>query len=204
MVFNTIGSSNPITDIMNARLWHYNDSAATDPTLGVLVSQVPNPWLTNFVFSAPYTGLTLSQKNYLWLTYDLFPTATICNYIDGDFLYFNLDTNVYMPSVTSPPGYQIVGPCGTGVGDDLLQDEFMVYPIPCNDEIKIYLNSKVNERVKIDLYTVTGLKLNTLFDGFALEDGFEINCPMKKYPAGIYYLNYLFKQKVITKKLIKL
>ncbi|MBL0340733.1 MAG: hypothetical protein IPP71_07340 [Bacteroidetes bacterium] len=113
MIFNSNGSSNPVNDLIKAQLWHYNDSTALDTSLGLLIGTYNLISLGNFAMLMPsayyagmssFSGMTPSQKNYLWLTIDISPNATLCNYVDADFVYLYADGMIKFPSISSPPG----------------------------------------------------------------------------------------------------
>jgi hypothetical protein len=115
--FNTTGTTNPGTDISNAKLWSTSGSCtyATSTQLG----SSPNG---AFTVSGLSTTLT-PGPNYLWLTYDVNSGATVDNFIDAECTSITINGIPYTPSITAPTGNRkIVGPMsGTlhiGVGKD--------------------------------------------------------------------------------------
>lgn len=78
--FNTTGTTAPLTDIQNAKLWYTGGSGtfATTTQLGALVA-APNGAFTINGFTQNLVGGT----NYFWLTYDIRAGATINNFVDA-------------------------------------------------------------------------------------------------------------------------
>lgn len=97
--FNTNGSSNPITDIANAKLFYTGTSNVFSTTIQIGVD-VNNP---NGIFNIPVTQELLEGTNYFWLTYDLKSTAKIGNKVDAQCTSITINTPKY-PTVTNPDG----------------------------------------------------------------------------------------------------
>ncbi|MCX6162208.1 MAG: hypothetical protein NTV87_12855 [Ignavibacteriae bacterium] len=76
---STTGSTNPVTDIRNAKVFYTGTSSAfsTATQYGMTVA---NP---NGAFSVTGAQLLSSGTNYFWLTYDVPLTATLNNIIDA-------------------------------------------------------------------------------------------------------------------------
>ena len=212
MIFNSNGSSNPVNDITKAQLWQYNDSIALDTTLGILIGTFNLISLGNFAMLMPsayyvgmssFSGMTPSQKNYLWLTIDISPNATLCNYVDADFVYLYADGIIKIPSVSSPSGYRVISPCATGLDENLLKNVVTVFPVPCQDELTISIDYNENENITFDLYNVTGTKVATLYDGIVYDSFSEIKFSLAKFPPGIYYLNCISNSGVVVKRIVK-
>ncbi|HMT30668.1 MAG TPA: T9SS type A sorting domain-containing protein [Bacteroidia bacterium] len=212
MMFNTVGSTNPITDIINARLWFYNDSSALDTTLGLLIGTYNAPWFSNWTMmtaSASYAGMTIfngmipSQKNYFWLTYDLNSNAILCDTIDGTFVEMIADGITYYPTVSSPSGYRVISPCVTGLEENMLKNVVTVFPVPCQDELTILNDFKENENITFDLYNVTGTKVATIYDGIVNDTFSEFKFSLTNFPPGVYYLNCISKSGVVVKRIVK-
>jgi hypothetical protein len=118
--FNTTGTTNPSTDISNAKLWSTsgNCSYAVTSQQG---STIASP---NGVFIINGFSLALTPgPNYLWLSYDVNSGATPDNFIDAVCSSVTINGTPFTPSVTSPAGSRkIVGPMsGTlhiGTGKD--------------------------------------------------------------------------------------
>ncbi len=213
MQFNTIGSTNPITDIVNARLWFYNDSTALDTSLGLLIGTYTPPHGTNwqmlsassqYVGPPSFSGMIPSQKNYFWLTYDINPNAILCDTIDGTIVEMFADGIPYAPTITSPAGYRVISPCITGLEDPLIENTVSVFPNPAQDDIRITYSSNKQENLTIELYNVTGSKVVTLFDGNIQTAFSEITFSLSNFPSGVYYLNCVSDKRVFVKKIMKL
>jgi photosystem II stability/assembly factor-like uncharacterized protein len=116
--FNSIGSTNPITDITKAKLYYTGTSAsfASTTQFGSTVNS-PNG---TFNFDA---NQTLSDGiNYFWLTYDIPATATMNDYVDAQCTSLTVGT-VKTPTVTDPAGnrqiaikYCTAGATTSGIG----------------------------------------------------------------------------------------
>lgn len=213
MMFNTIGSTNPITDIVNARLWFYNDSTALDTTLGLLIGTYNTPYITAWQMLSPspsyngastFNGMIPSQKNYFWLTYDLNPNAVLCDTIDGTIVELYADGIPYAPTVTSPVGYRVISPCITGLEEPLIENTVSVFPNPTYDDIKLTFTSDELEHLTIELYNVTGSKVAILFDGKINTSFSEYYFSLSNFPSGVYYLNCVSDKGVVVKKIMKL
>lgn len=102
---NTNGSTNPATDISNAKLWYTGTSSAF--ATGV---QYGNAFISpNGSFNI--TGnLQLAQgTNYFWLTYDVPANATNGNTLDAECNLITVASIPRIPSVTAPAGSRLIG-----------------------------------------------------------------------------------------------
>ena len=97
--FNTSGSTNPTTDITNAKLFYTGttNTIATTAQFGT-TSNAPNG-----TFTITGTQLLSAGTNYFWLTYDVPLTATISNVLDAQCTSFTV-SSVQTPSVQNPLG----------------------------------------------------------------------------------------------------
>ena len=87
LVFNTNGTTSPATDIVNARLWYSGGMDVLDTSHAQLLGTIPNPWFTNITFN----GTTLVHGvNHFWVTYNIPAAATSNNFVDADFVSFDL------------------------------------------------------------------------------------------------------------------
>lgn len=98
LIFNTNGSTNPVTDINNAKLWTTGGSPNWSPANAVLLATHTSPHFTNFGFFIPnvaiyYPGPEPTSyntfehgENYLWITYDIKPGATSNNFVDAEWV----------------------------------------------------------------------------------------------------------------------
>ncbi|MCX6160767.1 MAG: GEVED domain-containing protein, partial [Ignavibacteriae bacterium] len=102
--FNTTGSTNPATDITNAKVWYtgITNAFATTDQFGV-VSNSPNG-----TFTVTGTKTLLAGTNYFWLTYDVPVTATSGNVIDAECTSLTVGTT-QTPTVTAPAGSRTIG-----------------------------------------------------------------------------------------------
>ena len=131
-IFNTIGSTNPTTDIVNAKLWYTGGTSSFSVGTATLVGTFTSPWLTNFATiqasgnwtgSVAWTGLEHGD-NYFWVTYDIAPGGISGNFVDAEWVSFGfrvqkpLTTGVAgTPTITVPNSTSlVVGMAVTGVG----------------------------------------------------------------------------------------
>jgi Secretion system C-terminal sorting domain len=214
MTFNTNGATFPTNDIVRAQLWQYNDTAILNTTFGLLIGTFNAPWNTNFEFlTAPnanysgmssYSGMTPAKKNYFWLVFDISAGAIPCDSIDAEFIEFNTDGTIQYPAISAPAGFRVVGICPTGVNEDAANPEITVFPVPCTDELKVSFDAQDQESVRIELYSVTGKRVATLFDGVADPNASEFKFSVTNYPPGVYYMNVISGKEISTKKIMKL
>ena len=101
--FNTTGSTNPIVDISNARLFYsgFDNTFATATQFGSAVI-APNGVIT-------FTGTqTLNAgTNYFWLAYDVAPTAVLNDVLDASCTSITVGT-AKTPSISSPAGNRTI------------------------------------------------------------------------------------------------
>jgi len=102
--FNTTGSTNPATDITNAKLYYTGGSnvfAATTQFGSTSISP-------NGTFTFTGTQVLGEGTNYFWLSYDVPATATIGNYLDAQCTSLTVN-GVKTPTVTNPTGNRQIG-----------------------------------------------------------------------------------------------
>lgn len=101
--FTTTGTTNPVSDIQNVKLF-YTGSYPAFETSNQVGSTIANPNGT-FIFNG---SQQLSEgNNYFWLTYDIQPTAALRNIVDATFNSISLG-NTNIPTVTSPLGARMI------------------------------------------------------------------------------------------------
>jgi hypothetical protein len=108
---STTGTTNPATDISNARVWYTGLSSTFAPVnqFGITVASPSGPIIV--------TGSQqlVSGTNHFWLTYDVNPGATVGNFIDGEFTGLTVAGTPQTPSVTAPAGNrEIKAPLAAG------------------------------------------------------------------------------------------
>ncbi|HPO62029.1 MAG TPA: BNR-repeat neuraminidase N-terminal domain-containing protein, partial [Candidatus Kapabacteria bacterium] len=104
--FNTNGTSNPLTDISNAKLYYTGSSS--NFTTNTLFGEIASP---NGVFNITGNQSLLKGDNYFWLTFDVPETATILNYLDAECTSIEIGGQAEVPDNTSVAGNrQIRGP----------------------------------------------------------------------------------------------
>ncbi|MFN8277778.1 MAG: hypothetical protein U0T84_09855 [Chitinophagales bacterium] len=112
ITFNTNGSTNPATDLSNAKLYYGGTlstlNTGTMPTLGTTVAN-PNG---SFTFSGFSQGLPcVSTTFYFFLTYDIPCAATTANLVDAECNSVTVNGVATTPGVQAPAGNRtIIGP----------------------------------------------------------------------------------------------
>ena len=108
VVVSTNGSTNP-SDISRARLW-YTGTSTTFSTATPFGTPVLNPNGT-----ITFTGsqaISCGSTYYLWLTYDINPSATYGNVVDAELVNCTVERLVIPSTVSAPVGNRpIVNPC---------------------------------------------------------------------------------------------
>lgn len=108
VVVSTNGSTNP-SDISRARLW-YTGTSTTFSTATPFGTPVLNPNGT-----MTFTGsqaISCGSTYYLWLTYDINPSATYGNVVDAELVSTTVERLTVTPTVGAPDGNRpIVNPC---------------------------------------------------------------------------------------------
>lgn len=103
---NTLGSSNPVTDISSAKIF-YTGSDSTFDSLQQFGSTTLNP---NGSFIVSGSQQLVFGKNYFWLCYDINSTATAGNVVDGQCTQLVLSGSggTRIPSVQLPLGSRTI------------------------------------------------------------------------------------------------
>ncbi|HJY62599.1 MAG TPA: GEVED domain-containing protein, partial [Ignavibacteria bacterium] len=101
---STNGSTDPPTDISNAKLW-YTGTSSTFATTTQFGSTYSGP---NGAFSITGSQALTSGTNYFWLSYDIPSGATLNDYVDAECSNIVINSNNYTPTVTAPAGSRII------------------------------------------------------------------------------------------------
>ena len=117
--FNTLGSTNPATDISNAKLFYsgLNNSFSTGTQFG---STYISP---NGTFIITGTQTLSDGINYFWLTYDVPITATLNNFLDGQCTALTIGT-VRTPTISNPIGNRQIAVTYCNAGSNIC-DEYI-------------------------------------------------------------------------------
>jgi hypothetical protein len=214
MTFNLNGSTFPLNDIDSVHLWQYNDSAILNTTYGLYMGTIANPDTGDFAFLTPpnanysgmssYSGMTVLKQNIFWLAIDMSPNAILCDTIDAEFVEFRADTVMYVPDVTAPPGFRVVGICPTGVPNDPAFAPVQAIPQPFHDELTILFGEGESASLVIEIFNMGGQKIATLFDGITNSGSRDLKVNTSAYPPGVYYMVSVSENKTATEKIIKM
>ena len=210
--FNTNFSSNPLTDIINSKLYFYNDSSFLDLNQATLIgtyNPTPFSWATNFIFLSPslfYSGMNtfnglVPGKNYFWLTYDIHCTATLGNSVGACFVGGIADGLLFTSSQSCPAGFPQIDPAPTGLQENLNNPVLNIYPVPTSNNISIDLKASITKPISIELLDITGKKIDTLFEGIPQANESVLDFSVAKYPSGIYLIRSSCEGKVSLNKI---
>ena len=212
IVFTTQNCTSPATDVTNVKLWYYNDTTGLEIDSGaVLIGTYYFPWNNSDTFlissSVNYTGLssfTLSGagKHYLWLTYDVAPGAIICDTLDASFGSLIADSVQYLPTVSSPPGFTVIGLCITGMQSGNHHPVMHLLPVPATSHITGVLFSFGNGNLKIELINMLSGTNYAVFDGNIMHGENKFEIPVSDLPRGFYILRYHLDSKTFSNKVI--
>lgn len=111
MTLNTNGSTNPATDLTNAKVW-YTGISPTFTTTTQVGSTFNSP---NGSFTISGSQVLQPGTNYFWVTYDVPGTATTSDFVDAECNSITVGSS-FTPTVQAPAGNrQILGStlCGT-------------------------------------------------------------------------------------------
>ena len=112
ITFNTTGSTNAANDILAAKVYYTATPVfSTSNQFGTTVS---NPSGT---FTVTGTKSLAAGNNYFWLAYDIKPTATLNNLVDGQCTQFITSESgtAKVPVATNPTGTRKIGNLISGV-----------------------------------------------------------------------------------------
>ena len=108
ITFNTNGSSNPLNDIENAKLWSSGNvnNFANATQIGNTYNNPNNLFQINTGTGLPVTLNT--GINYFWLTYNINSSATNLNVVDAEVVDVNINGNNYQPVNGAPNGTRTI------------------------------------------------------------------------------------------------
>ncbi|MFW6302652.1 MAG: fibronectin type III domain-containing protein [Bacteroidales bacterium] len=98
--FNTTGSTDPGTDLENAKLY-YTGTTGTFGTATQFGASEANP---DGNYTITGTQALAEGTNYFWLAYDINNGATIDNYVDAQCTSITVDASAETPTETNPDG----------------------------------------------------------------------------------------------------
>ncbi len=187
--FNTNGSTNPATDITNAKLWFTGGTPTLNFDNAMLLGTVAQPWLTNYMFLVPptpgYTGLSAINNmdhgdNFFWITYDIAPGAVNDHYVDAEWIGYRLTNVQYTPSVYTLPGARRIGD---------------VYCTPTYTMGTSWLNYTGNDfigKVQLAGNQVPGIdntqNIINSYAGTLCPFTFPANCPFQTHPSDYEFI----------------
>ena len=75
------------------------------------------------------------------------------------------------------------------------------YPNPFNPSTELNFDLIVNSHVKIDIYNLNGVVVETLEDSFLLSGSHSYKWEPTSIANGIYFINYLINNNIYTQKI---
>jgi hypothetical protein len=100
-IFDTEGSTNPINDISNAKIYYTGNSNSSFSAVNQFGSTISAPNGTHSINGSQVLG---PGTNYFWLTFDTKAGATLKNVIDAFVSSIKINTAERIPTVSSPAG----------------------------------------------------------------------------------------------------
>jgi hypothetical protein len=207
MLFNTNGSTDPVTDITNAKLWFSGGTNHFNPYYDELLGTYLNPGATNFYMltaaNANYSGLSTftglhNGENYFWLTYDISPTAIMCDEVDAEWISFTSGDTTYIPSPVSIPGTRQIGNC-TGIESaEEMSELFSAYA--ADDILNISFNSILLNNCNYAIVDCLGK--NVAAGNLSLVKGTNHFQIPFKFSHGVYHFTLMQNDKKTTRKFI--
>jgi hypothetical protein len=170
IVLRTDGTTSPLTDISNAKIW-FTGTSSTFTTSSQFGATFANPPSAGTDMTISGTQVLNPGNNYFWLTYDILAIATDGNFADALVASFVLDGSSQTPSTNDPVGNrQIMQRC--------------LFTLTLNDQ---YSDGWEGGTISVDVDGITVLSNVTLASGtnvsyqFVAETGDEI---ITTYVAG--------------------
>ena len=178
----------------------------TYDSYGGIETYLYQQWKTDTIWG----NVSLSQYNY-----DSVGNAYVGNYYVADStgswtqnndgvlqIFYN-----YGSALAYFTGYQVIikynAPLSTGVGD--VKDFVLQYrfaPNPAVNHTTIHLGVDSRERVRVNLYSLTGEKLATIFQGELKKGTYRFEISTAQLPSGVYLATLLSGKYTKTIKLV--
>jgi len=76
-----------------------------------------------------------------------------------------------------------------------------IYPNPFNPSTTFEINSFENQYVNIEIYDISGKKIDNIYDGYLNHGSNKFKWDGKFHPSGIYFLTLKSENKVLSKKI---
>ncbi len=90
---------------------------------------------------------------------------------------------------------------GAGI-DEPGENQFLVYPNPCSDAVKIRYRMQDAGYRMIGLFDISGRKIRRIIDEEMMPGEHDIEIDLSGVPAGVYFIRLQAGQQVATRKLI--
>ena len=79
----------------------------------------------------------------------------------------------------------------------------IIYPNPCSDVVNLRYSISDTRNLKLEIYTVSGIRIKTLLDSRQLAGEYDLEFDVNDLPAGVYFAVLKSNDSVQTLKLVK-
>ncbi|WP_242084741.1 T9SS type A sorting domain-containing protein [Aestuariivivens sediminis] len=86
--------------------------------------------------------------------------------------------------------------------DQTMDKAIRLYPNPANHTVNVLFNFTSGKKIKLDLYSINGIKLRSVINNKAVMANDKIQFETSNLPGGIYILKFQVNQKVTSKLLV--
>jgi len=167
----------------NAVVLNWSTATETNNASFVVERKTNNTW--EQISSVAGKGTTTQKQNYTFTDNKVNTSKAYYRLKQVDFNGSYTYSNVVEVSVSAPASFE------------LSQN----YPNPFNPSTVIRYSVPVDSKVKIDVYSVTGQLVTTLFDGFKSAGNYEVTMKADNLSSGVYIYRMTAGSTVLSKKM---
>ena len=77
-----------------------------------------------------------------------------------------------------------------------------VYPNPASDFVNVKFNFNVSTKVRLDIYSINGSKIETVYDDFILQGNKVVIWNLSTYAKGTYIMKFNFSEKSVSRLIV--
>lgn len=155
----------------------------------------------SILLGASPAGLGSGNITYNWTSSNNLNDSTLANPLASPLL-----NEIYYLTITDDTGCVamdsvmiFVDPC-TNVNEFIVENNFSIFPNPTTGEFTITKPSGIKEKLNIRLYSLEG---KLVYEGIINENESSKNINVSENNNGLYYLQLIFNDKVLVKKILK-
>jgi len=89
-----------------------------------------------------------------------------------------------------------------GMHEEKKEFEFVLHPNPCSNMVQIRYQISDTRYMISDLYSISGLKIRGLMNGVMRPGEYEIVIDVNDLSPGVYFIQFVSRDQMMTKKLI--